>query len=282
MEQSTSTDGVPGPGLPAAESIEETLARFENVMDELAVLTDPEVLDGWDTPTVGRLMEAHTRIRRLTGRLDGVRYTLLSRIEADGSWRSGGMARAFTTWLRIREGISSVTAGRDMTMARRLATALPGTREGLVDGTLGIDHARVVMTKVAPTSETRQDALAWLIDTRTGERTTPEAFVQTVPVDFPDPAQDPDGEHTRQLITQVLEDAVTEGTLVTGEGLVLREAGSLNADQFRIVARRFATITDPDTDDTDDDKAALGEFLDLAKTFGGYHLAGFLTGLLHG
>jgi hypothetical protein len=116
-----------------------------------------------------------------------------------------------------------------------------------------------------------------LIDTRTGERTTPEAFVQTVAVDFPGPAEDPDGEHTRQLITQVLEDAVTEGTLVTGEGLVLREAGLLNADQFRIVARRFATITDPDTDDTDDDKAAQGEFLDLAKTIDGYHLAGFLT-----
>jgi hypothetical protein len=221
-------------------------------------------------------MEAHTRIRRLTGRLDGVRYTLLPRIEADGSWRSGGMARAFTTWLRLREGVSASTAGKDMTIARRLATALPGTRERLVAGTLGIDHARI-MTKVAPTSKTRTDALAWLIDTRTGERTTPEAFVQTVAVDFPDPVEDPDGEHTRQLITQVLEDAVTEGTLVTGEGLVLREAGLLNADQFRVVARRFATITDPDTDDTDDDKAAQGEFLDLAKTIDGYHLAGFLT-----
>jgi hypothetical protein len=43
------------------------------------------------------------------------------------------------------------------------------------------------------------------------------------------------------------------------------------------VARRFATVTDPDTDDTDDDKAANGEFLDLSKTLGGYHVAGFLT-----
>jgi hypothetical protein len=278
VEQSKSTDGVPGPDLPAAaaDSIEDVLARFEADAAVLAALTDPEVLDGWNAPTVGRLAEAHTRIRRLTGRLDGVRYTLLPRIEADGSWRTGGTARAFTTWLRLREGISASTAGKDMTMARRLATALPGSRERLVAGTLGIDHAKV-MTDVAPTSETRTDALAWLIDTRTGETTTPEAFVQTVAVDFPDPVEDPDGEHTRQLITQVLEDAVTEGTLVTGEGLVLREAGSLNADQFRIVARRFATITDPDTDDTDDDKAAQGEFLDLAKTFGGYHLAGFLT-----
>ncbi len=59
--------------------------------------------------------------------------------------------------------------------------------------------------------------------------------------------------------------------------MVLREAGVLNADQFRIVARRFASVTDPDTDDAEDDKAAAGEFLDLAKTFGGYHVAGFLT-----
>jgi hypothetical protein len=145
-----------------------------------------------------------------------------------------------------------------------------------VAGTLGADHARV-MTEVAPTSETRTDALAWLIDTRTGETTTPEAFVQTVSVDFPDPVDDPDGTHTRELVTQVLEGAVADGTLVTGEGLVLREAGVLNADQFRTVARRFATITDPDTDDVDDDKAAQGEFLDLAKTLGGYHVAGFLT-----
>ena len=273
MEQSTSD----GPGLSAAAgSIEEVLARFESVMDDLANLTDPGVLDGWNAPSITRLAEAHTRIRGLTGRLDGARYTLLSRIEAEGSWRSGGMARAFTTWLRVREGVSSATAGKDMVMARRLATALPVTRDRLVAGTLGADHARV-MAEVAPTSESRTDALAWLIDTRTGQTTTPELFVQTVAVDFPDPVDDPDGARTRQLVTRVVEDAVAAGTLVTGEGLVLREAGVLNADRFRVVARRFATVTDPDTDDAEDDKAARGEFLDLAKTFGGYHVAGFLT-----
>jgi hypothetical protein len=205
-----------------------------------------------------------------------VRYTLLPRIEDDGSWRADGMSRTFTSWLRVREGVSARTARKDVTTARRLVTALPETRTRLVAGVLGADHARV-MTEVAPTSETRTDALAWLVDTRTGEPTTPEQFVQTVPVDFPDPAQDPDGARTRELVTQVLEAAVTDGTLVTGEGLVLREAGVLNADQFRVVARRFATVTDPDTDDTDDDKAANGEFLDLSKTLGGYHVAGFLT-----
>jgi hypothetical protein len=270
------TNNGPAGALPAAASIEDVLARIETEIDHLTALTDPETLTGWDAPTVTRLAEAHTRIRRLTGRLDGVRYTLLPRIENEGSWRSGGTARTFTTWLRLRESISASTAGKDMTIARRLATALPVTRERLVAGTLGADHARV-MTEVAPTSETRTDALAWLIDNRTGHTTTPEQFVQSVPVDFPDPTDDPDGTTTRELVTQVLETAITEGTLVTGEGIVLREAGVLNADQFRKVARRFATITDPDTDDVDDDKAAQGEFLDLAKTFGGYHVAGFLT-----
>jgi hypothetical protein len=270
------TNNRPTGGLPAAASIEDVLARIETEIDHLTALTDPETLTGWDAPTITRLADAHTRIRRVTGRLDGVRYTLLPRIENEGSWRSGGAARTFTTWLRLREGISASTAGKDMTIARRLATALPVTRERLVAGTLGVDHARV-MTEVAPTSETRTDALAWLIDTRTGHTTTPEQFVQSVPVDFPDPADDPDGTTTRELVTQVLETAVTEGTLVTGEGVVLREANVLNADQFRKVARRFATITDPDTDDVDDDKAAQGEFFDLAKTFGGYHVAGFLT-----
>ncbi|MFC4626830.1 DUF222 domain-containing protein [Promicromonospora alba] len=270
------TNGGSAAGLPAAASIEDVLARIEAATAELTALTDPETLTGWDAPTVTRLADAHTRIRRVTGRLDGVRYTLLPRIENEGSWRSGGTARAFTTWLRLREGISASTAGKDMTIARRLATALPVTRERLVAGTLGVDHARV-MTEVAPTSETRTDALAWLIDARTGHTTTPEQFVQSVPVDFPDPVDDPDGTRTRELVTQVLEGAITEGTLVTGEALVLREAGVLNADQFRKVARRFATVTDPDTDDVDDDKAAQGEFFDLAKTFGGYHVAGFLT-----
>jgi hypothetical protein len=270
------TNGGPAASLPAGASIEETLARIENEIDDLAAQTSPETLTGWDAPSIGRLVEAHTRIRRLTGRLDGVRYTLLPRIESEGSWRSGGAARTFTTWLRLREGISASTAGKDMTIARRLATALPVTRERLVAGTLGVDHARV-MTEVAPTSETRTDALAWLIDTHTGHTTTPEQFVQSVPVDFPDPAEDADGTRTRELVTAVLEGAVASGALVTGEGMVLREASVLNADQFRKVARRFATLTDPDTDDIDDDKAAQGEFLDLSKTFGGYHVAGFLT-----
>ena len=267
--------GATSGGVPPG-ALEEVLGRIESAVRDLADLVGPEKLAGWAAPSASRLAEAHTRVRRVTGQLDGVRYTLLPRIEADGSWRSGGMSRTFTSWLRVREGVSAATARKDVTTARRLATALPATRERLVSGTLGADHARV-MVEVAPTSETRQDALTWLVDTRTGEATTPEQFVQGVAVDFPDPEDDPDGALTRERITRVLQDAIADGALVTGEGLVLREAGALNADQFRTVARRFATVTDPDTDDVEDDKAAKGEYLDLAKTFGGYHVEGFLT-----
>ncbi|MEV0890034.1 DUF222 domain-containing protein [Promicromonospora sp. NPDC050262] len=250
--------------------------RIEAVVGELAELVAPGVADGWGAPSVTRLMQAHTRVRRVVGRLEGVRLTVLPRIEDDGSWRSGGMSRTFPAWLRLREGVSASTARKDVAMARRLARALPVTREGLVAGVLGVDHARV-MSEVAPTSRSRQDALAWLVDARTGQTTTPEAFVDTVAVDLPDPADDPDGSETRARITKVLEAAIGEGTLVTGEGLVLREAGVLNADQFRVVARRFATVTDPDTDDVDDDRAVRGEFLDVSRTLGGFHVAGFLT-----
>jgi hypothetical protein len=99
-----STNGAPG-GLPAARSIEEAVAQIENAIDRLADLTAAEVLDGWDAPAVSRLVGAHARIRGLTGRLDGVRYRLLPRIENDGSWRSGGTARTFKTWLRLHEGV---------------------------------------------------------------------------------------------------------------------------------------------------------------------------------
>ena len=257
-------------------SLEGVLDRIEAAVGDLAALVASEVLDGWGAPSITRLVRAHTRVRKVTGRLDGVRFTVLPRIEDEGSWRSGGMSRTFTSWLRLREGVSASTARKDVTTARRLAQALPVTRERLVAGTLGADHARV-MCEVAPTSQSREDALAWLVDTRTGEPTTPELFVQTLAIDLPDPADDPDGTRTRDQITEVLETAISEGTLVTGEGLVLREAGVLNADQFRVVARRFATVTDPDTDDVEDGMAARGEFLDVSKTLGGFHVAGFLT-----
>ncbi|MEU4387559.1 hypothetical protein, partial [Promicromonospora sp. NPDC023805] len=122
------TNGGPASGLPGAASIEDVVALIEAATAQLTALTDPETLTGWDAPSIGRLVDAHTRIRRVTGRLDGVRYTLLPRIENEGSWRSGGMARTFTSWLRVREGISASTASKDMTIARRLATALPVTR----------------------------------------------------------------------------------------------------------------------------------------------------------
>jgi hypothetical protein len=124
--------GVSGAGMPGAASIEDVLARIEADTAELASLTTPEALTGWNAPVISRLVAAHTRIRHVTGRLDGVRFTLLPRIEDDGSWRAGGMARTFTSWLRVREGVSASTAGKDVRTARRLTTA-PGDDRGRAD-----------------------------------------------------------------------------------------------------------------------------------------------------
>lgn len=99
------TNGTASGGVPPTEVLEEVLDRIESAAGDLANLVGPEELDAWNAPTVARLAEAHTRIRQLTGRLDGVRYTMLPRIERDGSWRAGGMSRTFTSWLRLREGV---------------------------------------------------------------------------------------------------------------------------------------------------------------------------------
>ncbi|MEU4364744.1 hypothetical protein [Promicromonospora sp. NPDC023987] len=112
MRQSTS-GGISGAVPPGA--LEEVLGRIESAVGDLADLVGPEALEGWAAPSVARLAEAHTRIRRMTGRLDGVRYTLLPRIEDEGSWRSGGMSRTFTSWLRMREGVAAATARKDVT-----------------------------------------------------------------------------------------------------------------------------------------------------------------------
>jgi hypothetical protein len=266
--------------------VEDLVADLEAATAAVATALAPEVLNGWDAPDCSRLVEAHRRIRAVGGRLDGVRYTLLPRIEDDGRWRSG-MARTFSTWLKVHEGIGASTARKDVSTARRLAEALPATRSQLVAGDLGLDHARI-MVEVAPTSTGRTDALGWLIDARTGHVVVPEEFVQDQvrvqiearaeadgidPGDLDPATLDPAAVNS----DQVLAGAVRDGVLVTGEQALLAEAPRLDADRFRKAAAAFAELVDPDQSDKDTDKAKNGEFFDLAKTFGGFHVSGFLT-----
>ncbi|QTE28185.1 HNH endonuclease signature motif containing protein [Pengzhenrongella sicca] len=62
-----------------------------------------------------------------------------------------------------------------------------------------------------------------------------------------------------------------------GQRFLLTQARTLPADQFRLVAHRWAAVVDPDADERGYRTATDREYLDVAATTGGYHLAGYLT-----
>lgn len=62
-----------------------------------------------------------------------------------------------------------------------------------------------------------------------------------------------------------------------GEGFLLAQAHELGADMFGRLVRRWAAAADPGADERGYREASEREFVSLAATTGGMHLAGFLT-----
>lgn len=62
-----------------------------------------------------------------------------------------------------------------------------------------------------------------------------------------------------------------------GERFLLDQARLLPADSLRTLARRWAAAADPEADKREYTDAADREYLDVAATWGGTHLSGFLT-----
>jgi hypothetical protein len=62
-----------------------------------------------------------------------------------------------------------------------------------------------------------------------------------------------------------------------GEGFLVAHARQLRVGQFRVLARRWAAQADPASDDRGYREASDREFVTLAQTTDGCHLAGFLT-----
>jgi hypothetical protein len=62
-----------------------------------------------------------------------------------------------------------------------------------------------------------------------------------------------------------------------GEGFLVGQAKVDGAEGFRRLARRWAAAADPESDERGYREACEREFLALAPTLGGFHLAGFLT-----
>ncbi|WP_426594345.1 DUF222 domain-containing protein [Cellulomonas sp. McL0617] len=77
--------------------------------------------------------------------------------------------------------------------------------------------------------------------------------------------------------TEARRAALTAPADACGEGFLLEHARVLPAAQLRLLARRWAAQADPEADERGYRDATDAEFLDLADTTDGCHLAGFLT-----
>ncbi|MFP3714236.1 DUF222 domain-containing protein [Puerhibacterium sp. TATVAM-FAB25] len=121
---------------------------------------------------------------------------------------------------------------------------------------MGVDELSA-MVDVAPTSEARRAALAAPV---TGVE-VPVAGVESPGEGDARAAADADG----------------RAAPPTGEEYLLSFAGRQPIGTFQRLLRRFAHVADPEVDERGYRRATEREFLDLAPTWGGYHVAGFLT-----
>jgi hypothetical protein len=208
------------------------------------------------------LAGAVVRLRGLVARLDAARLAVLPVVEGDGRWAVDG-SRSFAHWLARTEDVALGTARRDVRTARVLRDALPATRAAALDGHVGVDHVRA-MVDVAASSPARRDVLAAPVD-------APVETSGTTASDTADTADTADtpgsGAGERGAV------AVT----VTGEQALLSVARTLPLGAFRRAVRYFARVADPGADERGFTSAQEREFFEVSATWGGYHLAGFLT-----
>ncbi|MFB7798432.1 DUF222 domain-containing protein [Isoptericola sp. NPDC056134] len=205
---------------------------------------------------VGRdvLEQASARLRRVGSRVDAARWRVLPALEADGRWSLDG-SRTFAHWLARAENVGLPTARRDVRTAHALRDVLPATGAAALAGRLGADHLRAIVD-VAPTSEARRDALLAPAPTASEmNRTTDSGTTDDENPEAPDAGL----------------------AAPTGEEHLLATGSWYTPAQFRRLVKRFAYVTDPESDEQGYAHAREKEFVDLSPTWDGYHLAGFLT-----
>jgi hypothetical protein len=149
------------------------------------------------------------------------------------------------------------------------------------------------MVDVGPTSEERRKALVAPVDTAPDVLVEPGPDATNSDGSAPDGADDDSAEglpaedlHPEELPFEGSADGCAEsvdrpadGTAqgLTGEELLLDLAGQHGPLVFRRFVDRFARVADPESDERGYKQASAREHLDVAKTFGGYHIDGFLT-----
>ncbi|MFI2365409.1 DUF222 domain-containing protein [Promicromonospora sp. NPDC019610] len=264
-----------------ARSLEEILTDLQDVTRELIGAAGPTALDGaalGGATGIGvRLTAASPLLRAVCSQLDILRMTWLPRIEADGMWALDG-SRTFRTWLARREKVTMRTASREALTGERLLEHLPATLAAALTGRLGMDQVRA-MVDVGPTSDDRRKALASPVDPGRVS-VTPRGGTETVTTPGDGTTNQPDApEHPEEAETAT-DGAGGSGRAAlspTGEELLLDLADQHGPLVFRRFVDRFARVADPESDERGYKQATEREHLDVAKTFGGYHVNGFLT-----
>lgn len=96
-------------------------------------------------------------LENLARRVAGIRAAALSVAEANGLWATSN-ARTFASWLAVRTQSSTPAANRAVKEARTLRDHLPATREALVRGRIGHEHAGA-LARHATRSPAQREAL---------------------------------------------------------------------------------------------------------------------------
>ncbi len=211
--------------------------ELEAVVEQLTAV-DPRAMDG------ALAMEISPRLRAVVDRLGAQRLGLIGQIDADGLWASEPV-RTVAHWLVARERVSLGSARKDVRTARLLRDHLTATAEAGRAGVVTPEHVGIVVG-VAATSEARLDALTSAVGS---QETAPAANV----------------------------DGAGPVRPCRGEDVLLDLAVRHSLRDFTRIARRFAVVADPESDERGYRLASEREHLDLSPTIGGYHVQGFLT-----
>ncbi|MGO1317856.1 MAG: DUF222 domain-containing protein [Cellulomonadaceae bacterium] len=236
----------------APSTLAEQLAALEALVAQIAA-TDPS------QTTAATAAEASILVHRAMERLDAQRIGWLGTVHADGWWAQES-ARTFAHWIAASHVLPVGAARRLGHIAATVRSTLPATGAATRAGELTSEHTRLLVT-VAATSQARRLALDALF-----------------PVDG-EPGAAPGPDHGDRASSPDTEAGTRSGSThsARGEDILVDLARRSSLRDFQTIVRRFAVVSDPEADDRGYSQALEREYVDLAPTLGGYHLAGFLT-----
>jgi len=296
------------PSLLSAE-LAASVAAAQVVVREMAAVAQV----GFPADDGYALIAAQRRLRAVEEQLTTVRLTMLPLIERSDAWRLDEQVASgrFATWLARHDNITKGAANREVHTATLLAEQLPATHNKALAGELTTEQVRLMCT-VAATSQARLAALHnhvtnWQPPNSHSDQPSDSAVTSSLATsaDMPDTDMpDTDMADTGASDIGLSDGSILDGSAVVGDGstvgvpgstVVGSEGASLAASiptgeqflldlagrsslyQFGRMVRRFAHVSDPESDERGYKEAEDREYFQISPTMGGYQLNGFLT-----